>query len=180
MEYQQREEQKQVEALAVKEKDLLTKANNLKRREQQVEKDKPLVQALEAQLLQADKGNFYAQILLHTVNAQRTAGVTVPSYNFSQGTATGKYPRYGVAVNASGRDDELFEFVRLLEQGQHKVQVTSINYASAQGAGAIQASPAQPPQQPGGAQPAAPAPPVALPPGAQATLNVSLLYTAKP
>lgn len=129
LEYYQNKEQTQVEDLARKEKDLKTKAESLRKREEAAQKLKPVIAQFEAQLLKPDKGNYYSQLLLDGVGNKRLSGAQFPQYQFAEAGSAGKFPRYSITGSASGTEAQVAEFIRRFEEGTYKVQVPNINYS---------------------------------------------------
>lgn len=129
MEYIQYNHRTEIANVGRKEQELKTKVDSLRKREQVAANLKPMIAQYDAQLVKAEKGNYYAQLLLDSVANQRLSGAQFPQYSFSTAGAAGKFPRFSITGSVSGTETQVLDFIRRFEEGTYKVQVPNINYA---------------------------------------------------
>lgn len=171
LEYLQSGERQKVAALAQQESTLKTRTEILKRREAEAQKNLPLVEQMQSELLPAERGNPFAQVLLTTIEAKRATGVELNSYAFASANNISLYPRFTVSFSVSGADAQLFAFVRMLEEGPYRVKIFPVTYNSVGGVGLL----TLPPGAEGGGSAG-----IVIPPGGLASLSLTLTYTAEP
>lgn len=164
MQVQSRKQVKAVDALRREVATRQQKVTQLNQRLQVVEGRRPVLAKLEGALIKPEGGSPYAQILLLTEGVRRASGARFPSYAFGSPGAAGTLPRYSITGVATGNEGALLTFLRGLEEGPNRVQVTAVSWQST-GVQILGAG------QPGGA------PPVSA---GEITATVTFVFTGAP
>jgi hypothetical protein len=164
-----RKQGKAVEALRREVGNQQQKTAQLNERLRVVEARRPLLAKLQGALISPEGGSPYAQILLLTEEVRRQTGARFPSYAFGSPGAAGTLPRYSITGTATGSESSLLAFLRGLEEGPNRVQITSIAW-QANGV-QVMAGNASATGQPVGAPPSG---------TGEVTATVTFVYTGAP